>query len=47
MFYQSDDREVSDGCRGYILAVGVVLFLIISLIYQKELLQAVGNKFIE
>lgn len=41
------DKEVSDGCMGKMIAAAVVLFLIMSLIYQKELLEAVGIKFIE
>jgi hypothetical protein len=46
MFYQKES-DVSDGCMGKMIAAGVVLFLIISLIYQRELLEAVGKKFIE
>ena len=46
MFYQRE-REVSDGCMGKMIAVGVVLVLVITLIFQKELLEAVGRKFIE
>jgi hypothetical protein len=46
MYFQRD-KDVSDGCMGKMVAVGVVLFLIITLIFQKELLEAVGRKFIE
>lgn len=45
MFYQRE--EVNDGCMGKMVAAGVVLFLVITLIFQKELLEAVGRKFIE
>lgn len=47
LMYFQRDKDVSDGCMGKMVAVGVVLFLIITLIFQKELLEAVGRKFIE
>lgn len=47
LMYFQGEKDVSDGCVGKMVAVGVVLFLIITLIYQKELLEAVGKKFIE
>lgn len=47
MFYQKPEREVRDGCRGYLIAAAVVIFLAITLIFQKELLEVIGKKFIQ
>jgi hypothetical protein len=37
----------SVGCIGAVMAIAVVIFLIVTLIYQDELLDAVGRRFVE